>query len=212
MYLVTKLPKTSTGHDAIWVIVDRLTKSSHFIPIRAADSMETLTRLYIKEIVSRHGVPISIISDRDSHFTSRFWQSLQNALGTQLDMSTAYHPETDGQSERTIQTLEDMLHYVHRFSGKDGINKLQLDDKLNFVEEPVEVMDREDQKLNKKVVFYNQSTDGTQKEDQNLEWNGEDEIPMPNILIYFVKHQFKFITLGNRFRVMGRTISTPKFS
>ncbi|GJT75527.1 reverse transcriptase domain-containing protein [Tanacetum coccineum] len=87
----------------------RLTKSAHFIPTRATDSMETLTRLYIKEIVSRHGVPISIISDRDSHFTSRFWQSLQNALGTQLDMSTAYHPETDGQSERTIQTLEDML-------------------------------------------------------------------------------------------------------
>ncbi|GKB51330.1 putative reverse transcriptase domain-containing protein [Tanacetum coccineum] len=109
MDFVTKLPKTSTGHDAIWVIVDRLTKSAHFIPIRATDSMETLTRLYIKEIVSRHGVPISIILDRDSHFTSRFWQSLQNALGTQLDMSTAYHPETDRQSERTIQTLEDML-------------------------------------------------------------------------------------------------------
>ncbi|GJU71272.1 putative reverse transcriptase domain-containing protein [Tanacetum coccineum] len=71
--------------------------------------METLTRLYIKEIVSRHGVPISIISNHDSHFTSRFWQSLQSALGTQLDMNTAYHPETDGQSERTIQTLEDML-------------------------------------------------------------------------------------------------------
>ncbi|GKA47188.1 putative reverse transcriptase domain-containing protein [Tanacetum coccineum] len=71
--------------------------------------METLTRLYIKEIVSRHGVPISIISDHDSHFTSRFWQSLQNALSTQLDMSTAYHLETDGQSERTIQTHEDML-------------------------------------------------------------------------------------------------------
>ncbi|GJW90564.1 putative reverse transcriptase domain-containing protein [Tanacetum coccineum] len=71
--------------------------------------METLTRLYIKEIVSRHGVPISIISDHDSHFISRFCKSLQNALGTQLDMSTAYHPETDGQSERTIQTLEDML-------------------------------------------------------------------------------------------------------
>ncbi|GKE29494.1 putative reverse transcriptase domain-containing protein [Tanacetum coccineum] len=65
--------------------------------------------LYIKEIVSRHGVLISIISDHDSHFTSRFWQSLQSALGTQLDMSTTYHPETDGQSERTIQTLEDML-------------------------------------------------------------------------------------------------------
>ncbi|GKC98821.1 putative reverse transcriptase domain-containing protein [Tanacetum coccineum] len=91
------------------VIIDRLTKSAHFIPTQETDTMETLTRLYIKEIVSRHGVPISIISDRDSHFTSRFWKSLQNALGTQLDMSTAYHPETDGQSEKTIQTLKDML-------------------------------------------------------------------------------------------------------
>ncbi|GKF21888.1 reverse transcriptase domain-containing protein [Tanacetum coccineum] len=107
MDFVTKLPKTSIGHDTIWVIVYRLTKSAHFILIRATDSMKTLTRLYIKEIVSRHGVPISIILDHDSHFTSR--QSLQNALGTQLHISTAYHLETDGQSERTIQTLEDML-------------------------------------------------------------------------------------------------------
>ncbi|GKE79105.1 putative reverse transcriptase domain-containing protein, partial [Tanacetum coccineum] len=73
------------------------------------DSMEKLTRLYLKEIVYRHGVPVSIISDRDSHFTSNFWRSLQKALGTNLDMSTAYRPQTDGQSERTIQTLEDML-------------------------------------------------------------------------------------------------------
>ncbi|GKA99934.1 putative reverse transcriptase domain-containing protein [Tanacetum coccineum] len=109
MDFITKLPKTSNENDTIQVIVDRLTKSSHFIPTRATDSMETLTRLYIKEMVSRHGVPISIISDRDSHFTSIFWQSLQNALGIQLDMSTSYHFETDGQSERTIQTLEDML-------------------------------------------------------------------------------------------------------
>ncbi|GKA95856.1 reverse transcriptase domain-containing protein [Tanacetum coccineum] len=109
MDFVTKLPKTSNGHDTIWVIIDRLTKSAHFIPTRATDSMETLTRLYIKEIVSRHGVPISIISDRDSRFTSRFWKSMQNVLGTHLDMSTAYRPQTDGQSERTIQTLEDML-------------------------------------------------------------------------------------------------------
>ncbi|GJY26448.1 putative reverse transcriptase domain-containing protein [Tanacetum coccineum] len=87
MDFVTKLPKTSNEHDTIWVIVDRLTKSAHFIPTRETDSMETLTRLYIKEIVSRHGVPISIISDHDSHFTSRFWQSLQSALGTQLDMN-----------------------------------------------------------------------------------------------------------------------------
>nr|GEW13763.1 putative reverse transcriptase domain-containing protein [Tanacetum cinerariifolium]GEY24754.1 putative reverse transcriptase domain-containing protein [Tanacetum cinerariifolium] len=89
MDFVLKLPKTSNGHDTIWVIIDRLTKSAHFIPTRATDSMETLTTLYIKEIVTRHGVPISIISDRDSHFTSRFWQSLQDALG----MSTAYHLE-----------------------------------------------------------------------------------------------------------------------
>ncbi|GJX83027.1 putative reverse transcriptase domain-containing protein [Tanacetum coccineum] len=109
MDFITKLPKTSNGHDIIWVIVDRLTKSTHFIPTRETDSMETLTRLYIKEIVSRYGVPISIISDHDSHFTSRFWQSLQSVFGTQLDMSTAYHPKIDGQSKRVIQTLEDML-------------------------------------------------------------------------------------------------------
>nr|GEV33368.1 reverse transcriptase domain-containing protein [Tanacetum cinerariifolium] len=109
MDFVSKLPKTSNRHDTIWVIVDRLIKSAHFIPTRATDSMETLTRLYKKEVISRHKVPISIISDHDSHFTSRFWQSLQSALGTRLDMSTAYHPETDGQSERTIQTIEDML-------------------------------------------------------------------------------------------------------
>lgn len=109
MDFITKLPRTSSGHDTIWVIVDRLTKSAHFLPIRENDSMDKLARLYIKEIVARHGVPISIISDRDSRFTSNFWRSLQDALGSDLDMSTAYHPQTDGQSERTIQTLEDML-------------------------------------------------------------------------------------------------------
>nr|GEW80063.1 reverse transcriptase domain-containing protein [Tanacetum cinerariifolium] len=88
MDFVIKLPKTSSEHNTIWVIVDRLTKSAHFIPIKMTNSMETLTRLYIKEIVSRHRVLISIISDRDSHFTFRFWQSMQSSLGTQLDMST----------------------------------------------------------------------------------------------------------------------------
>ncbi|GKC83403.1 putative reverse transcriptase domain-containing protein [Tanacetum coccineum] len=106
---VTKLPKTTSGQDTIWVIVDRLTKSAHFLPMKETDSMEKLTRQYLKEVVSRHGVPVLIISDRDSKFTSHFWKSLNEALGTQLDMSTAYHPQTDGQSERTIQTLEDML-------------------------------------------------------------------------------------------------------
>ncbi|KAI3776397.1 hypothetical protein L1987_46178 [Smallanthus sonchifolius] len=109
MDFITKLPRTSSGYDSIWLIIDRLTKSAHFLPIREDYKVEKLARVYIDEIVSRHGVPLNIISDRDARFTSRFWQSLQKALGTRLDLSTAYHPQTDGQTERTIQTLEDML-------------------------------------------------------------------------------------------------------
>ncbi|GKF66188.1 reverse transcriptase domain-containing protein, partial [Tanacetum coccineum] len=103
MDFITKLPKTAAGFNLIWVIVDLLTKSAYFLPMREMDSTENLTRLYMKEIVARHGIPVSIISDRDRHFTSRVWQSLHKALGTQLDLSTAYHPQTDSQSERTIQ-------------------------------------------------------------------------------------------------------------
>nr|GFC80821.1 reverse transcriptase domain-containing protein [Tanacetum cinerariifolium] len=95
-----------------------LTKSAHFLPMREDDTLEKLTRQYLKEVVSRNGIPVSIISDRDGRFTSHFWKSFNKALGTRLDMSTAYHPKTDGQSERTIQTLEDMLRVV-RF-GKKG--------------------------------------------------------------------------------------------
>ncbi|GKC40508.1 putative reverse transcriptase domain-containing protein, partial [Tanacetum coccineum] len=109
MDFITKLPRSSSGHDAIWVIVDRLTKSAYFLEIREDYSMEKLARLYIDEIVARHGVQTSIISDRDGRFTLWFWQTIQKALGTLLDMSTAYHPQTDGQSEHTIQTLEDIL-------------------------------------------------------------------------------------------------------
>nr|GEW66347.1 putative reverse transcriptase domain-containing protein [Tanacetum cinerariifolium] len=109
MDFIVGLPRTPSGYESIWVIVYRLTKSAHFLPVKTMDSMEKLTQLYLKEIVCRHRVPMLIISDRDSNFTSRFWLSLQGALGTQLDMSIAYHSETDGQSERTIQTLEDML-------------------------------------------------------------------------------------------------------
>ncbi|GKF30876.1 putative reverse transcriptase domain-containing protein [Tanacetum coccineum] len=106
---MTKLSRTSSGHDIIWVIVDRLTKSAHFLPMCEDYKMERLARQYLSEIVARHRVPISIISDHDSRFTSRFWQSMQEALRTRLDMSTAYHPQSDGQSERTIQTLKEML-------------------------------------------------------------------------------------------------------
>ncbi|GJY01950.1 reverse transcriptase domain-containing protein [Tanacetum coccineum] len=102
MDFITKLPRTPSGYDSIWVIVDRLTKSAHFIPMNEKYKMKKLTRLYLKEIVYRHEVPVSIISDQDSRFVSRFWRSLQKLLGTNLDMSTAYHPETDGQSKRTI--------------------------------------------------------------------------------------------------------------
>ncbi|GJU47272.1 putative reverse transcriptase domain-containing protein [Tanacetum coccineum] len=126
MDFVTKLPKTVTGQDTIWVIVDRLTKSAHCLPIREDDTLEKLTRQYLKEVVSRHGVPVSIISDHDGKFTSHFWKSLNKALGTRLDMSTTYHPETDGQSERTIQTLEDTLRaYVLDF-GKGWDRHLPL--------------------------------------------------------------------------------------
>ncbi|GJV34428.1 putative reverse transcriptase domain-containing protein [Tanacetum coccineum] len=106
---VSGLPRTPSGYDSIWVIVDRLTKLAYFLPMKKTDSMEKLTQLYLKEIVCRYGVPVSIISDRDSRFASGFCGSLQKALGTEINISTAYHPETDGQSERTIRTLEDML-------------------------------------------------------------------------------------------------------
>ncbi|GKB72574.1 putative reverse transcriptase domain-containing protein [Tanacetum coccineum] len=223
MDFMTKLAKMAAGQDTIWVIVDRLTKSAHFFPMRENDMLEKLTRLYLKEVVLKHGVPISIISDRDGKFTSHFWKSFIKALGTRLDMSKTNHPETDGQSERTIQTLEDMLracvldfgkgwdkhlplvefsynnsyhtsikaapfealygrkpfkiiakvgtvayrlelpeklsrvHSTFHFSKLKKcmadeplaipLEEIQIDDKLNFIEEPVEIMDREVKRL-----------------------------------------------------------------
>ncbi|GJY65127.1 putative reverse transcriptase domain-containing protein, partial [Tanacetum coccineum] len=121
-----KLPKSSQGFDTIWVIVDRLTKSVNFLPIRENDPLDKLARLYLNMIVARHGIPISIISDRDGRFTSNFCRSFQKALGTDLSMSTAYHPETDGQSERTIQTLKDMLRACVIDFGKGLVKHLPL--------------------------------------------------------------------------------------
>ena len=109
MDFVTGLPRTKTDHDAIWVIVDRLTKSAHFLPVSLKNSVEALGKLYVKEIVKLHGVPVSIVSDRDARFTSKFWSGFQKAMGTTLDMSTAFHPQTDGQTERVNQVMEDML-------------------------------------------------------------------------------------------------------
>ncbi|GJV82037.1 putative nucleotidyltransferase, ribonuclease H [Tanacetum coccineum] len=109
MDFVTGLPTTQKRHDAIWVVVDRLTKSAHFLPIRKNYGISKLAEIFRQEIVRLHGTPTSIVSDRDPKFTSRFWKGLQKAWGTRLKFSTAFHPQTDGQSERTIQTLEDML-------------------------------------------------------------------------------------------------------
>ncbi|KAI3746007.1 hypothetical protein L6452_08422 [Arctium lappa] len=109
MDFVTKLPNTLKGHDTIWVVVDRLTKSAHFLAMRETLPLDKLARLYINEVFLRHGVPCSIVFDWDSRFTSHFWGAFQKELGTKVKLSTMYHPQTDGQSERTIQTLEDML-------------------------------------------------------------------------------------------------------
>ncbi|GKA48653.1 putative reverse transcriptase domain-containing protein [Tanacetum coccineum] len=121
-----ELPKSSQGCDTIWMIVDRLTKSAIFVPMRETNPMEKLARMYLKEVVTRHGMPISIICDRDPRFTSNFWRSLQKDLGTSLDMSTAYHPQTDEQSKRNIQTLEDMLRACVIDFGKGWVNYLPL--------------------------------------------------------------------------------------
>ncbi|GJZ49463.1 putative reverse transcriptase domain-containing protein [Tanacetum coccineum] len=105
----TWFPRSSSGYDTNWVIVDRLTKSADFLAIREDYKMEKLARLYIDEIVAGQGVPVSITSDRDGRFTLRFLANIIESLRTRLHMSAAHHPQTGGQSERTIQTLEDML-------------------------------------------------------------------------------------------------------
>ncbi|KAL0291382.1 UNVERIFIED_CONTAM: Transposon Ty3-G Gag-Pol polyprotein [Sesamum angustifolium] len=109
MDFVIGLPRTFRKHDAIWVVVDRLTKSGHFLPIRQNDSLDKLAELYASKIVRLHGILTSIVSDRDPQFTSHFWESMRRTLGTKLHFSTAFHPQTDGQSERTIQILEDLM-------------------------------------------------------------------------------------------------------
>ncbi|KAA3472969.1 reverse transcriptase [Gossypium australe] len=109
MDFVMGLPLTPSKKDVVWVVVDRLTKSAHFIPLRVDYSLGNLANLYVSEILRLHEVPLSIISVRGSRFTSRFWKKLREALGTKLRFSTDFHPQADGQLERLIQVLEDML-------------------------------------------------------------------------------------------------------
>ncbi|XP_073129392.1 uncharacterized protein [Henckelia pumila] len=126
------LPITQRRTNSIWIIVDRLTKSAHFLPVRNNFTMNQYAELYIREVVRLHGVPARIVSDRDPRFTSNFWKSLHHGLGTKLDFSTAFYPQTDGQSERVIQILEDLLRacmidFGNNWESKafSGVNILQ---------------------------------------------------------------------------------------
>nr|GEW63783.1 hypothetical protein [Tanacetum cinerariifolium] len=240
--------RTSSEHDTIWVIVDRLTKSAHFLLMREDYKMDRLARLYLSKTVARHGVPISIISDRDNRFTLSFWQSMQEPLGTRLDMSTTYHPRTDSQSERTIQTLEDILRacikdrlkvardrqksyadkkrkplefsvgdYVllkvspwkgvvrfrkkeklePQFVGPFGIiekvgpvaykldlpEKLDVDDKLNFMEDPVEIMEREFKKLKRSRISI-VKVRWNSKHDPEFTWEREYQMKLKYLHLF----------------------------
>nr|GEV42979.1 putative reverse transcriptase domain-containing protein [Tanacetum cinerariifolium] len=165
--------------------MDRLTKSAHFLPMREDYKMERLARLYLNEIVARHGVLILIISDRDSRFTLRFWQLMQEALGTRLDISTAYHPQTDSQSVvcfrkkgkiaprfvGPFEIIEKVGHVAFRLDGVHDefhmsnlkkcladptlqvpLDEIQVDARLNFIEEPVEILERVFKKLKRSKI------------------------------------------------------------
>jgi len=109
MDFITVLPTTQKGNDSIWVIIDHLTKLAHFLPVKTTFRPPQYAERYIAEIVRLHGIPKTIVSDRGSQFTAHFWEHLHKGLGTSLVRSTAYHPQTDGQTERVNQVLEDML-------------------------------------------------------------------------------------------------------
>nr|GEV81478.1 putative reverse transcriptase domain, ribonuclease H-like domain, aspartic peptidase domain protein [Tanacetum cinerariifolium] len=179
--LVTRLPRSSSGYDAIWIIVDRLTKSAYFLLICKDFKMERLARIYINEIVKRHGVPMLIISNHDGRFMSHFWRALQKALGTRLDMSTAYHPQTDGKlAPRYVGLFEIVecvgpvayrlrlpqeLSCIHDTFHASNIKKclaeidlqvpledIKIDDKMYFVEEPIKIVDMEIKKLKRSLI------------------------------------------------------------
>jgi transposase InsO family protein len=109
MDFIVGLPRTQSGYDSIWLIVDRSTKVAHFIPVKTTYSRPQLVELYMSRIICLHGVPNKIVSDRGTQFTSKFWERLYETLDTQLRFSSAYHPQTDGQTGRVNQILEDML-------------------------------------------------------------------------------------------------------
>jgi hypothetical protein len=126
MDFIVGLPNTSRHHDSIWVIVDRFTKVAHFLPVHTTDKAQKYAELYIDQIVCLHGLPQTIVSDRGAQFVARFWEQLQESLGTNLIRSLAYHPQTDGQTERVNQILEDMLRACAIDCGKNWDKYLSL--------------------------------------------------------------------------------------
>ncbi|GJR90544.1 putative reverse transcriptase domain-containing protein [Tanacetum coccineum] len=246
MDFVTKLPRTSSGYDTIWVIVDRLTKSAHFLPMREDYKMDRLARLYLNKIVARHGVPISIISDRDSRFTSRFWQTMQEALGTKLDMSTTYRRQTDEVEEGNLigpelvqETIEKISQIKDRLKATrdrqksyadkrrkplefsvgpmayrldlpkelDGVpdmfymsnlkkcladltlqvplDKIRVDAKFKFMEEPVEILEREFKKLKQSRIAIIKVR-WNSKRGPEFTWEHEDQMRLkyPHLFSY----------------------------
>jgi hypothetical protein len=109
MDFIVGLPLTAQKFDSIWVIVDRLSKSAHFIPVHTNYNVQKYVGIYIARVLCLHGVPKTIISDRGSQFVAHFWEQLHASLETHLVHSSTYHPQTDGQTERVNQILEDML-------------------------------------------------------------------------------------------------------
>ncbi|GJZ29952.1 putative reverse transcriptase domain-containing protein [Tanacetum coccineum] len=185
MDFVTKLPRTSSEHDTIWVIVDRLTKSAYFLPMHEDYKMDRLARLYLNDIVVRHGVPISIISDRDSRFTSRFWQSMQEALGTRLYMSTAYHPQTDGvvrfgKKGKLAPRFVGPFEVIEKKCLADPtlqvpLDEIRVDAKLNFIEESVEILEREFKKLKRSRIAI-VKVRWNSKRGHEFTWEREDQM------------------------------------
>ncbi|GJP41291.1 hypothetical protein CLOM_g949, partial [Closterium sp. NIES-68] len=119
---ITGLPPVTSGHDAILVVIDKFSKMGHFIPTRTTARTEETAQLFVRYIISQHGIPTTLISDRDPKFTSKFWKEIMSLLGTKLAMSSAYHPQTDGQTERLNQIVEQLL----RAACKDEISKWDL--------------------------------------------------------------------------------------
>jgi hypothetical protein len=132
MDLITQLPKTSSGHDAIVVFVDKLTKMVHFVPTTTEVSAPELAQVFMREVTRLHGVPKSVVSDRDPRVTSNFWKSLWKLMGTKLAMSIAFHPQTDGQTERANRTLNRTYHQ-DKEDGWSSCNSMIL--RLSIVQE-----------------------------------------------------------------------------